>query len=41
MLEVRRTKLLPMVTWKIENVSNKLDDLSQDFLKEDKDDLKK
>lgn len=30
-----------MVTWKIENVSNKLDDLSQDFLKEDKDDLKK
>lgn len=39
MLEVRRTKPLPMVTWKIENVSNKLDDLSQDFLKQDKDDL--
>lgn len=41
MLQVRRTKLLPMVTWKTENVSNKLDDLSQDFLKEDKDHLKK
>lgn len=36
MFQVGRTKLLPMVTWKTENVSNKLDDLSQDFLKETK-----